>query len=358
MKHSNILITDPSADYELLDSGDGEKLERFGKVILSRPDPQALWGKKLSVAEWKKADANFVREESQGSWSLKGEALDRWPIELGGLKFLIKPTAFKHVGLFPEQAANWGWLEEQVKNSVSFPRKRESSVEPIKDDSGNTLDSRSPEVATPVDGFRGNDKSDNSENDFEVLNLFGYTGGATLACAKAGAKVVHVDGSKAAIAWARENAELSGLAKMPVRWILDDARAFVSREIKRDRFYDGIIMDPPAFGHGPDNELWKIEENFLPLVEDCFKILKSAANGGPSFFVINGYSAGYSAVAYENILLPLVEKFGGQIEIGELTIKESQGSVQSEKSKVQNSVTEQTDQSRLLPCGIFARWSR
>jgi 23S rRNA (cytosine1962-C5)-methyltransferase len=348
MKHSNILITKPAPDYELLDSGESEKLERFGKVILSRPDPQALWEKKLGTEEWKKADGNFTREENGGGtsstvisrakdkgqilngsektgWNLKNStATNSWPIEFGGLKFLIKPTAFKHVGLFPEQSVNWSWLEEQVL-------KAKKNI---------------------------NESTVGEESGFEVLNLFGYTGGATLACAKAGAKVVHVDGSKSAITWARENAALSGLEKKPVRWILDDARTFVTREIKRERFYDGIIMDPPAFGHGPDNELWKIEEHFLPLVNDCMKILKNEKNSdgtvsGPSFFIINGYSAGYSAVAYENILLPLVEKFGGSIEIGELAIEESRSSVDEKIGNVEN-----PSASRLLPCGIFARWSK
>lgn len=311
-------MTEPSSDYELIDSGDGEKLERFGKIVLSRPDPQALWSKKLDISEWKKANGSFTREEGSG-WSLSKGMVDKWTIELGGLKFIIKPTAFKHVGLFPEQSVNWEWLKEQVQS------------DPVGDSAESKV-----KVQNSVAGA-----------ELEVLNLFGYTGGATLACARADAKVVHVDGSKSAIAWARENAEASGLDKKPVRWILDDARAFVSREIKRDRKYDGIIMDPPAFGHGPDNELWKIEENFLPLVKDCFKILKDK----PSFFLINGYSAGYSAVAYENILLPLVEKYGGSIEIGELVIKEGQNSVTSENTDSQLS------EPRLLPCGIFARWS-
>jgi len=292
-KSSTIQITEPSDDYELLDSGQGEKLERFGSIILSRPDPQALWGKKLSASEWKKADAAFIREESGGSWSLNKEVPSSWPISFGGLKFLIKPTAFKHVGLFPEQAGNWEWLKEQL-------------------------------------GKRGKVQGEG----VEILNLFGYTGGATLACAQAGASVVHIDGSKSAIAWARENAELSGLGKATIRWILEDARAFVKREIKRERKYAGIIMDPPAFGHGPENELWKIEDDFLPLVEDCLELLQDK----PLFFLINGYASGYSAMAYENILLKLKEKFGGSIEIGELAIAES-------KSE------------RLLPCGIFARWS-
>ena len=293
MKQPVILITEKSADYELLDSGEGEKLERFGKYVLSRPDPQALWRKALSPAEWKKADGAFTREEAKGDWSMKPGTPDRWSIEFGGLKFQIRPSSFKHTGLFPEQSPNWDWMRDLIRSEAAA-----------------------------------------KERAFEVLNLFGYTGGATLACAHAGANVVHVDGSKVAMTAARENAELSGLKDRPVRWILDDARAFVRRELKRDRKYDGIIMDPPAFGHGPDSELWKIEEDFLPLIEDCMKLLSDK----PLFFLVNGYSAGYSAIAYENDLLPLVAKFGGSIEIGELAIKESQ--------------------SRLLPCGIFARWSR
>ena len=198
----------------------------------------------------------------------------KWPIDFSGLKFWIKPTAFKHTGIFPEQSTNWEWLRAKIS----------SADKPI-----------------------------------EVLNLFGYTGGATLTCAQAGANVVHVDSSKSAITWARENAELSGLADKPVRWILEDARVFVEREVKRGRKYSGIIMDPPAFGHGVDKDVWKIEEHFLPLVENCMQLLSDA----PVFFLINGYSAGYSAIAYENILRPLVDRFGGTIEIGELTIEES-----------------------------------
>jgi 23S rRNA (cytosine1962-C5)-methyltransferase len=300
-KVSNILSVESSADYSLLDSGEGEKLERFGKVILSRPDPQAVWAKRLSSAEWKKADGHFSREESGGKWSMKHHTPAKWEISFGGLKFWIKPTAFKHTGLFPEQEVNWRWLSSQIEK-----RKKE--------------------------------KENNEE--VEVLNLFGYTGGATLACAQAGAKVVHIDSSKAAITWARENAESSGLKDAPIRWILEDARVFVEREIKRGRKYHGIIMDPPAFGHGPTKELWKIEEHFLPLVEDCKKLLADK----PLFFLINGYSAGYSAVAYENMLVDLKTKFGGDIEIGELTIVE--GKDGNSKSQI-----------RLLPAGIFARWA-
>jgi 23S rRNA (cytosine1962-C5)-methyltransferase len=292
-KTSHILSIETSPDYALLDSGEGEKLERFGQVVLSRPDPQAVWGKQLSATEWKKADGIFSREESGGKWSLKSQVLAKWEIAFGGLKFWIKPTAFKHTGLFPEQAVNWSWMRDRIEAG----RKEK-------------------------------------EAGSEVLNLFGYTGGATMACAQAGAKVVHIDSSKAAVAWARENAEASGLKDAPIRWIVEDARLFVEREIKRGRKYHGIIMDPPAFGHGVDSELWRIEKHFLPLVENCKKLLADK----PLFFLINGYSAGYSAVAYENMLLDLKTKYGGEIEIGELTIQEEAGG-------------------RFLPAGIFARWS-
>ena len=307
MIDSKILITEPSPDYTLLDSGEGEKLERFGKFVLSRPDPQALWPKRLPAAEWAKADGCFGKGEGsmekgeRGDWTLRNKELpDRWPIDFAGLKFWIKPTAFKHVGLFPEQAANWEWLKKAIEE-----RRKEKG----------------------------------GESEIEILNLFGYTGGATLVCAQAGAKVVHIDGSKTAMAAARENAELSGLADRPIRWIIEDARVFVEREIRRGRLYDGIIMDPPAFGHGPTNELWKIEEHFLPLIKSCIMLLKPQ----PLFFLLNGYAAGYSAIAYGNNLLDLKDKFGGEIETGELTLQE-------ERSK-------EKGEGRLLPCGIFARWA-
>jgi 23S rRNA (cytosine1962-C5)-methyltransferase len=321
MSKLNILITNSSKDYELLDSGDGEKLERFGSVVLSRPDPQALWRKRLDQSDWKKADAIFSRAEQGASWSFKKENTKSWDINFSELKFRIKPTAFKHTGLFPEQAMNWGWMRDLIEKKCEYSATASES-------------SLSTGHATKRDllSLRG-------RGDIDVLNLFGYTGGASLACAQAGARVVHVDGSKSAVSWARENAELSGLAEKPIRWILEDARVFVGREIKRGNKYDAIIMDPPAFGHGANKEIWKIEENFLPLVEDCINLLKDA----PLFFIINGYSAGYSAIAYENVLKALVEKFGGSIEIGELAIEESKsGDVDG----------------RLLPCGIYARWAR
>ena len=314
MNKFSILTTASTKDYELLDSGEGEKLERLGKIVLSRPDPQALWRKRLSPVEWKKADGYFGKEVGgsekgeRGEWNLKSSVPARWEISFAGLKLYVKPTPFKHIGLFPEQAANWEWMRKKIEDS-------KLKIE--------------------------NSKMREKVNEIEVLNLFAYTGGATLACAQAGAKVVHVDGSKAAVTWARDNAELSGLKDKPIRWILDDVREFVRREIKRGRKYHGIIMDPPAFGHGVDNEVWKIEEDLIELVESCFSLLADE----PLFFLINGYSAGYSATAYKNNLEILKEKFGGEIEMGELMIQESI----ENKSNIKP---------RLLPCGIFARWSK
>jgi 23S rRNA (cytosine1962-C5)-methyltransferase len=305
---NKILITKPSAGYALIDSGVGEKLERYGVFTLARPDPQALWSKCISEDIWKKAQGVFSREivkdgKAKGdkaknekiersAWKIKLGVPEKWQIDLGGLQFWIKPSVFKHVGIFPEQVGNWDWLRSVIEeNKKPFGEK------------------------------------------ITVLNLFGYTGGATLAAAQAGAEVCHVDGSKTAITWAKENAEISGLSNKPIRWILDDALAFVKREVKRGKKYDGIIMDPPVFGRGPDGEVWKIEENLLQLVDLCKQIMTPK----PLFFLINGYAAGYSAIAYENILKNLTNEWGGEIEVGELTIEE-------EKT------------GRLLPAGIFGRW--
>jgi len=283
-----VLTTKASPDYELIDSGEGEKLERFGQYVLRRPDPQALWKKNLDEKLWKQADASFSRESDNAKWKIKEGTPKDWEISLADLKFIIKPTAFKHTGIFPEQEQNWSWVKEQIKKA-GRPAK--------------------------------------------VLNLFGYTGGATLACLAAGAEVTHVDGSKSVITWAKQNAKASGLASKKVRWIEDDARKFVQREMKRGNKYDAIIMDPPAFGHGANNEVWKIEEDFINLLDLCHEILSDK----PLFVLVNGYSAGYSAIAYENCLNSLLKKLGGQIEKGELTIEESKTG-------------------RLLPAGIFARW--
>ncbi len=290
---SLILATGCQKDYELLDSGDGEKLERYGAVILSRPDPQALWPKHLSEKEWQKAQAVFSRDDKAAKWEFRGPVPERWQIEFVDLKFHIHPSSFKHTGLFPEQAPNWDWMRGLIRNQKSETRSQIS-----------------------------------------VLNLFAYTGGATLAAAQAGASVCHVDGSRVALNWARDNAEVSGLDRKPIRWILDDVVTFVEREVKRGRKYDGIIMDPPAFGHGPKKEMWRIEDDLLPLFGLCKKVLSDT----PLFFLANGYASGYSAIAYGNNVEYIMKDWPGKMEIGELAIEESKSG-------------------RLLPCGIFARWS-
>ena len=290
-----IEITKPQKDYELIDSGNGKKLERYGVYTLARPDPQALWLPKLPEGTWNKADAIFIRKGKTTDWKKKKDLPENWKINFGGLQMEIQTTTFKHTGLFPEQLSNWIWMEDKLK-VVS----KKSQVRKLK-----------------------------------ILNLFGYTGGATLVCARAGAEVVHLDGSKLSIAWARRNQEQSGLSDKPIRWILDDALAFLKREVKRGNYYDGIIMDPPAFGHGPKGEVWKIEENFTELMELSRKVLSE----DPIFFLINGYASGFSPIAYENNLKDIMSKYKGTIEIGELAIEEN-------KTR------------RLLPSGIFARWSK
>lgn len=282
-------IVKSTDDYQLLDSGLGEKLEQFGKVVLVRPDPQALSAKTLDELNWQKANGVFARDEQSG-WRMNANVPEEWTIDYGELSFVVRPSAFKHVGVFPEQAENWQWLRKVIKAEKKQP---------------------------------------------SVLNLFGYTGGASLACAQAGASVCHVDASKTAVEWGKTNAKVSGLVDAPIRWLVDDAIAFVNREIKRENKYDGIIMDPPIFGRGPKGQVWKIEDDLLPLLEKCFSILSSK----PSFFLISGYAAGYSSLSYGAVLQPLVEKYGGQIEFGELAL-------------------EQVGGEKLLPAGIFARWSK
>ncbi len=269
--------------YELIDSGQGEKLERFGDFTTRRPDPEALWSKKKSLEKWQQADFSFIKNKG---WSEKNKK--EWIVEYDNLSFIIKPTSFKHLGLFPEQIENWKWMDRIIRQ--------------------------------------------NKDREISVLNLFAYTGGASLVCARAGASVCHLDASKSAVLWAKENAKISNLEDKPIRWIVDDVMAFLKREIKRGKKYDAIIMDPPAFGHGPKDELWKIEENFLELMDLSKKLLSD----NPLFFLINGYTAGYSATVYENNLKEIFKDMG-VIEKGELLISESNGE-------------------RLLPSGIYARF--
>lgn len=281
------ILINKTKEYELIDSGDGEKLERFSDFIVRRPDPEALWKKNKDIKMWENADFSFLKNKG---WSFKNKKIKEWIIEYADLNFIIRPTSFKHIGLFPEQIENWKWMSEIIKK--------------------------------------------NKDKEISVLNLFAYTGGASLVCLKAGASVCHLDASKNAVLWAKENARVSGLEDKPIRWVVDDVMAFLKREIKRGKKYDAIIMDPPAFGHGPKDELWKIEESFLELMDLSKKLLSD----NPIFFLVNGYTAGYSATVYENNLKEIF-KDTGSIEKGELLIKEGCGE-------------------RLLPSGIYARWKR
>lgn len=241
-------------DYEVLDTAHGEKLERWGNVLLRRPDPQVIWKKEGNPALWKKADGFYHRSKSGGgSWEFSKKLPDRWQISYGKLKFFVRPTGFKHTGLFPEQAVNWDYIGKKI--------------------SGET-------------------------RKINVLNLFAYTGGATLAAAAAGADVVHVDASKGMVSWAKENLELSGLRDRYVRFIVDDCEKFVAREIKRGHFYDGIIMDPPSYGRGPGGEMWKMEDKIYDLVKLCSNLLSD----NPLFFIINSYTTGLAPTVIKNII--------------------------------------------------------
>ncbi len=281
--------TTPSAEYELIDSGNNRKLERFGNIIVSRPDPQALWPTSQPRTVWSAADASYEQVGEAGRWVHTKKIPDSWSIKIEGMELRIKPTTFKHVGIFPEHADNWHYIQDCVKRA-----------------------------GRPV----------------SVINLFGYTGAATVAAAQAGATVCHVDGSKTSVTWARQNAEISKLGEAPIRWIVDDVRTFLKREIKRGHTYDAIVMDPPAFGRGAEGEVWKIERDFVELLELCKQVLSTK----PLFVMLNGYAAGYSAIAYKNNLEAMMKSFGeAELEYGEMTIQEKESK-------------------RLLPCGIFARW--
>ncbi len=276
-------------DYELLDATDGERLERWGKYILVRPDPQIIWRGEAKHPLWKKADAIYRRSSSGGGGWKQNRLPEQWNVTYGDLKFLIKPMGFKHTGLFPEQAANWDWFSEKIKKAGR----------PIK-----------------------------------VLNLFAYTGGATIAAAKAGASVVHVDAAKNMVAQAKENARLSGLAEAPIRYIVDDCKKFVEREIKRGNFYDAVIMDPPSYGRGPSGEVWKIED----CVDELVTLTANLLSKEPLFFLINSYTTGLSPLSMSYILdLRVRARFGGTTSASEIGLPVTQtGSV--------------------LPAGASARW--
>ncbi len=265
-------ISDGWKDYELIDTSHGEKLERWGKYTLIRPDPQVIWTDENKHPLWGKADASYRRSHSGGgAWS-EHRLPEKWIIGYRDLRFAIKPMGFKHVGLFPEQATNWDWFSQLIR-----------------------------EAGRPI----------------KVLNLFAYTGGATIAAAKAGASVCHVDASKGMVAAAKENAQLSGLGDAPIRYIVDDCRKFVEREIRRGNHYDGIIMDPPSYGRGPTGEVWKIEEN----IDDLVALVSGVLSDHPLFFLLNSYTTGLSGAAMQYITaLRIGRKFGGQSEAQEIGI--------------------------------------
>ena len=241
-------IADGWNDYEVLDTSAGEKLERWGDYILVRPDPQVIWNTPHKVREWKQKNGHYHRSNKGGGQWEFFDLPEQWEISYGNLKFHLKPFHFKHTGLFPEQAVNWEWSGNLIREA----------------------------------------KKKNPGKEIKVLNLFAYTGGATVACADAGAAVTHVDASKGMVTWAKENAAASGLANAPIRYLVDDCVKFVEREIRRGNHYDAIIMDPPSYGRGPKGEIWKIEEKIFPLVQLCTKVLADK----PLFFLINSYTTG------------------------------------------------------------------
>jgi len=277
-------------DYECLDAGNGEKLERWKDVILARPDPQIIWKEKTFPEKWKKTNARYHRSSTGGgSWQYEKKMPESWKIQYKNLTFQIKPMGFKHTGLFPEQAVNWDWMMDKIAKANR----------PIR-----------------------------------VLNLFAYTGGATVACLAAGASVCHVDSSKGMVTWAKENVAASGLADKPVRYIIDDVNKFVNREIRRGNQYDAIIMDPPSYGRGTNGEVWKFEENIDDLVNLCTKVLSD----DPLFFLINSYTTGISSTVLADILQMAISK-KGTVTAGEIGLP-------------------MTGSSLVLPCGIFGRWEK
>ena len=277
-------------DYEILDMANGEKLERWGDVYLIRPDPQIIWKNPSFPEKWKNAHAKYQRSSTGGgAWNYKKKIPESWEIHYKDLTFLVKPMGFKHTGLFPEQAVNWDWMIQKIQKAGR----------PIK-----------------------------------VLNLFAYTGGASVACSYAGASVCHVDSSKGMVTWAKENMAASGLQNRPIRYIVDDVVKFVNREIRRGNTYDAIIMDPPSYGRGTNGEVWKFEENLPALIELCNNVLSDK----PLFFLINSYTTGISSMVLENLLnLTISKKYKGKVSHGEIGLPMANSSL-------------------ILPCGIYARW--
>ncbi len=278
-------------EYELIDCGRGEKLERWGNRLLVRPDPQAIWDTPRTHRGWKKPDARYARSSTGGGQWASGGAAGKWQLHYKDLTFQVGLMNFKHTGVFPEQAANWDWAREQIENA-----------------------------GRPV----------------SVLNLFAYTGGATVACAAAGASVCHVDAAKGMVQWARENARLSGLSEAPIRWIVDDCAKFVEREIRRGRRYDAVIMDPPSYGRGPSGEVWKLEENLYPFVE----LVSGVLSDDPLFVILNSYTTGLAPSVLTYILQTVIGgRFGGRTVSDELGLPVTKTGL-------------------ALPCGATGRWQK
>ena len=279
-------------DYQILDMSDGEKLESWGNIVLIRPDPQIIWKEKTYPEKWKTANARYSRSNTGGgAWKYNKKIPESWQVHYKDLTFNIKPMGFKHTGLFPEQAVNWDWMINKIKSS--------------------------------------------GRKDIKVLNLFAYTGGATVACSYAGASVCHVDSSKGMVAWAKENVTSSGLENRPVRFIIDDVTKFVQREIRRENKYDAIIMDPPSYGRGKNVEVWQFENNIADLVELCSEVLSD----DPLFFLINSYTTGISSKVLENILSIKLKIKKGKLSSGEIGLL-------------------MKDSKLVLPFVIYGRWEK
>ena len=284
-------ISDKWQDFELIDCSDGEKLERWGKYFLVRPDPQAIWSTPKKDERWATCNAKYSRSETGGGRWSKEKLPEAWQIRYRDLTFNVKPMNFKHTGIFPEQAANWDWAREKILAAG---------------------------------------------REINVLNLFGYTGAATVSCAKAGANVCHVDAAKGMVQWGKENAVSSGLVDAPIRWIVDDCAKFVEREIRRGRRYDAIIMDPPSYGRGPGGEIWKLEQNLWPFVSLCAQVLSD----DPLFVIINSYTTGLSPSVLSYITESIItKKYGGRSDSQELGLPV-------------------TDSGLVLPCGATCRWEK
>jgi 23S rRNA (cytosine1962-C5)-methyltransferase len=287
-----MLATEGWADYALLDFGDGEKLERYGAYTIARPEEQAMGSRRRPAAEWERVDARFVGigDDEAGRWRYRKPLPETWPMSYGGVSFLGRFTNFRHVGVFPEQVSHWQWIEAEIART------------------GRPL---------------------------RILNLFAYTGIVSLLAARAGAEVTHLDASKKAIAWARENQALSGMEAAKVRWICDDARKFTEREVRRGSRYDGIILDPPKFGRGPKGEVWDLFADLKPMLTACRELLSDNA----AFLILTAYSIRASFVAIDELTAEVLAGRGGTLESGELTLRETGGG-------------------RALSTSLFSRWSR